>query len=48
MIRLVIRLDSRRYRFQDLGRDGGFVVGIMVLRDEFLDLCRRQDPTDVK
>ena len=48
MVILVVGLDSCSDRFQDLGSHGRFVIGIVVLGNEFLDLRRRQDPADVK
>jgi hypothetical protein len=41
MIVLVVWLDSSSDSFEDLGRHGRFVIRIMVLRDQLLDLRRR-------
>lgn len=48
MIRFIVRFDSRRDGFEDLGRDGRLVVCVVVLRNELLDLRGGQDPTDIE
>lgn len=48
VIILIVRLDSSSYCLENLGGDRRLVVGIVVLRDKFLDLRRGQDPADVK
>lgn len=48
VIRLVLWFHSRRHSLEDLGGDGRLVIRVMVLRDEFLNLGRGEDPADVK
>ncbi|KAI3483202.1 hypothetical protein L1887_53982 [Cichorium endivia] len=47
MVVAVVGHHARRHRLEDLGRDRILVVGHVVVRDELLDLRRRQHPADV-
>ena len=48
MIVLVIRLDPCSDCLEDLGSHWRFVIGVVILGDQFLYLRGRQNPTDVK
>jgi hypothetical protein len=48
VIALIVRLDPRGHGLEDIATDGRFVVGVVVLADELLDLRGREDPADVE